>query len=102
MALIFTLLLETGITLQDPPNTHAKGGEPRVPGPPTTRKSQACSLLQRALHRHKEDSTVDPMWSCSQGSLGGWGKSGLQIRVWGNELWDAGQPPRLFSLTSLM
>ena len=74
MALFFTLLLETGITLQDPTHTHAKGGEPRTPGPPTTRKSQACSLLQRALHHHKEDSAVDPMWSRNQGSLGGGGR----------------------------
>ena len=103
MALFFTLLLETGITLQDPTHTHAKGGEPRTPGPPTTCKSQACSLLQRALHRHKEDSAVDPMWSRSQGVSWWWGNSGLhQIRVWGNELRDAGQSPGVFSLTSLM
>ena len=33
----------------------------------------------------------------------GWRKSGLhQIRVWEKELQDAGQPPKLFPLTSLM
>lgn len=33
----------------------------------------------------------------------GWRKKGLQqIRVWGKELRDAGQPPEVFPLTSLM
>lgn len=78
-----------------PPYTHAKDGEPRVLGPPTTRKSQACSLFQRALHGHEEDSAVDPMWSRSQGSPGGGGRKVFnRYGCGGRNLGMPASPPR--------
>ena len=76
-----------------------------MPGPPTTHKSQACSLLQRALHGHEEDSAVDPMWSRSQESLGGGGRV-IFIRYGCGRrnfrMPASPPPPQVVPLTSLM